>query len=485
MKILFVNPWVKSLFGDEKVRPGHPHLGLAYLIAVLKRRGITDIDIYDQGLEDDDGVLYGKIATLRPDLIGITSFSYCIDYATDMIDLIKEYTSAPIILGGAHVSAVKEEALQTTNADFAMYGEAESSFVTFLEEFDSTKQLDRVPNLIWKNSYGTVVVNDPAPLINDLDSLPFPDYEAFGFERYNYATAKALPIITSRGCPYKCNYCSVRLSMGRKFRPRNPENVVEEMKHWIAKYGITRFEINDDCFSFDLKRAERICDHIIREGLDITYEMYNGIRPDRVSEHLLKKMRDSGCVFVSYGCESANQSVINTMGKALKIEKVREAIELTNKVGIKNSVNFIIGHKGETYKNAMETIEFAKTLPTNFVNFYNVIPYPGTELYEWMKKNAKQLIPDKDYLAQIGSRDLEPVFETEDFTRQERIKALKKGYALYEKTILEFRFGKIVGFIFYLIARNRLLFKIGRKIALENPIGFNIYSFITRRSRTV
>jgi len=483
MRILFINPWQKSLFGDEKAKPGHPHLGLAYLIAVLKQHGITDIKVFDQGLENDDGVLFKELDSQKPDIICVTSFSYCIDYAKKIIDAIKKNTDIPIIIGGAHVSAVMEKVLDETQADFAMYGESEKSFLVFIEELLGEKRFDHVPNLIRRDKNGDLHVNAPAPYIEDLDSLPFPDYDAFDFERYSYATAKVLPIITSRGCPYRCNYCSVRLSMGRGFRPRSPENVITEMEHWISKYGIKRFEFNDDCFSLQMDRAEKICDLLIEKKLNITYEMYNGLRADRVSAKLLKKMKDSGCVFISYGCESGNQEVINNMGKSLKLEKVREALELTNKAGIRNSVNFIFGHKGETYKNALETLEFAKSLKTNFLNFYNVVPYPGTELYNWMKQNAKQLIPDEDYLSSIGSRDVDPVFETKEFIREQRIQVFLKGNALYEKTVLQFRFGKFIGFVAYLISRNRVLFKLGRIIALNNSVGFKIYCYITKKSR--
>jgi len=483
MNILFINPWLKTLFGDEKAKPGHPHLGLAYLIAVLKENGINNVNIYDQGLEDDDRVLFKKIDILKPDLIAMTTFSYCYDYATDLISKIKGYTGTPLIIGGPHVSATKEDILVRTLADFAMKGESEVSFIKFISELSDSKNYSKVGNLIWRDTRGNIVENEMEPFIKDIDVIPFPSYESFHFERYNYFGTKTLPIITSRGCPYGCNYCSVKLSMGKRFRPRSPENVIAEMKHWVKTYGIEKFEVNDDCFTLDMERAEKICDLIIKENLNIKYELYNGIRADRITERLLRKMKDSGCMFVSYGCESGNQSIVDNMGKSLKVEKIREAVELTNKAGIRNSVNFIIGHKGETYVTAMESIRFAKILPTNFVNFYNLIPYPGTDLYNWASKNASYMMSLDEYLGKIGSRDLTPVFETEEFPRKDRVKALKKGYALYERTVLQFRLGKFLGYIAYLISRNHILFSLGRKFALSNRLGFRIYSLLSFKSR--
>ena len=481
MKVLFVNPWLNAFLGNEKQKPSAPHLGLAYLIATLKYNGIDKVDVYDEGIENNDEILFKKIDMLRPDIIGVTTFSFGYENAVNLIEKIKKYTDVPVIIGGPHVSAVKGQALTTSVADFAMKGESELSFIKFLAELSNSKNFEKVGNLIWRNPFGNIVENKNEPLIENIDEIPFPDYEIFGFERYNNFTIKMFPIITSRGCPYGCNYCSARLSMGRGFRARSPENVIEEMKYWIKTYKIKKFGINDDCFNLDIKRAEKILDLIIKEGLDIKYGLYTGIRVDRVTEQLLRKMKESGCEFISYGCESGNQDIINNMGKSLKIGDVRKAVELTNKFDIRNSVNFIIGHKGETYKTAMDSINFAKTLPTNSVNFYNLIPYPGTDLHEWVSKNAYYIIPSNDYLSKVGSSDLMPVFETTEFSKKERIKALKKGFALSRKTSMQFKFGKIIGYVAYLISLNNFLFSKGIKFVFNNRAGFFIYRHLSRR----
>lgn len=485
MKIIFVNPWTKSLFGDEKQASGYPHLGLAYLIAVCKRDGYKDIKIFDQSIEKDNEILFRMITTYKPDLIAITSYSYCYSYAQDLIENIKvRFPLITIIAGGPHISATKGHILETTKVDFAMKGESEESFIDFLKEMEKNgENYGQVKNLIWR-SKKHIIENESGLFIKNLDLIPFPDYEAFKIEEYSCYKEHLVPIITSRGCPYGCNYCSIRLSMGRNFRARSPHNIVAEMKHWKDRLGINRYEVNDDCFAFDLKRAEKICDAIIEAKLGISYDIYNGIRADNVTEDLLNKMKQSGCMFISYGCESGNQEIVNnSIGKNLDLNKVIEAVNLTNKAGIKNSVNFIIGHPNETYYTAMQTLKFAKSLNTDFVNIYNLIPYPGTKLFDWMFKNASCKMPVEEYLERVGSRDPTPVFETKEFTRKERIKVLKKGYALYEKTVLQFRLGKVLGFIVYFLSRNRLLFTIGRKMAFDSGIGSKIYRLLTKRSR--
>lgn len=481
LKVLFVIPKLKSMFGDENAIPGHPHVGIAYIVSALKQNNI-DVEIFDETIEGNYKELYELTNSYDPDLIGITAFSYCLRYAFDLISKIKENFKYPVVIGGPHVSATKGEVLSDTGANFAIKGEGEVTLIELIRELQAPQpNFGRIDGLIWRNN-SEIIENRDRAWIEDLDSLPFPDYEAFKLERYSYSHHKTLPIITSRSCPYRCNFCSVRLSMGPRFRARSAENVVDEIEHWYKK-GWNSFEINDDCFSFDMDRAMRICDLIIERGLRITYQLYNGIRIDRVNEELLQKMKQSGCILISYGCEAGNDATLEAIKKGFKLNQVRKAVEWTKQAGIKNSVNFIIGHPGETYETAMDSIKFAKTLPTNFVNFYNLVPYPGTDLLEWVKQNANTLIPIESYLEDISYRDNTPIFETKEFTRKERKEVLEKGFALYERTILQFRFGKFLGYLAYLITRIKILARIGRTFALYNKAGIKLYRFLSYRSR--
>ncbi|MFH0876445.1 MAG: radical SAM protein [archaeon] len=480
MKILFVIPWMKSLFGDERTPPGHPHLGIAYLSAVLKQEG-HNVRVFDQGIEKDDSKLYSLIEDFKPNIIGITAFSYCMKFVKELINEIKKKSKAPIVIGGPHVAALHSEILQKTKADFAIKGEAENSFIGFLNNLPSG-DFAKADGLIWKKPNGEIIENKDAAYIKDLDSIPFPDFAVFDFKRYNYYQNKTIPLLTSRGCPYGCNYCSVRLSMGRGFRPRSADNVISEITLWYNR-GFTNFEFNDDCFSLDLGRAKLICRKILESKIKITWQLYNGIRVDRVDYELLLLMKKAGCIFISYGSESGVQDIINKIGKGIRLEQVEQAVNLTNKAGIKNSVNFIIGHPGETYSLALKSIRFASKLRTGFVNFYNVIPYPGTTLWDWIEKNGKWLYP-KDYILEnVGSRDLTPVFETNEFRRNDRIKALKLGFALYEKTIMKFRLGGFVGTSAYYFTRVPFVFRAARYIALENKFGNLVYNIMTGKSR--
>lgn len=480
-KILFVIPKVKSMYGDSHAKPLYPHVGIAYLTGFLKKHNYK-VKIIDQGINDNSNYLYNTITNFKPLIIGTTGFSYAYGYLESLIKDLKSHTDIPLIVGGPHVSATKEDMLKKTSVDFALAGEGETSFIKFLDEFIKTKpKYQNVPGLIYRNKTA-IKINPQSPYITKLDDLPFPDYGAFDLKIYPCATENTLPIITSRGCPYGCNYCSVRLSMGQCFRPRSPENVVKEINYWYKK-GFNQFDINDDCFTLDLKRAENICDLIIKKKIKIKIQLYNGIRVDRVTPQLLNKLKKAGCIFISYGCESGSQKIINKIGKNITLQQVRTAVEWTNSAGIKNAVNFIIGHQEESYQDAQETIKFADSLPTSYVNFYNLVPYPGTPVYQWVVKNASFLVPTETFLYSTSYRDNSPIFETKQFTKNQRHAIMKTGFNLYEKKLYRFRFGYNLGTTFYYVTRFKPAFTLLNYIVANNKLSMSLFKKLTNNSR--
>lgn len=481
MKVLFVIPVLRSMFGEKGGIPGHPHVGVAVLIAFLKENGY-EADVFDEGLDVSDIKLKAKIKEYSPDIIGVTAFSYCYRNVFILINKIKKMSKVPLVIGGPHVSAVKAQVLKETKADFAVKSEGEYALVELLVELSQKKpDFQKIDNLIWRKGK-RIIENKNRPLLKDLNLLPFPDYYAFKIEEYPCFKIKALPIMTSRGCPYGCTYCSVRLSMGRGFRPRSPENVLAEIKHWYQK-GWYNFDINDDCFTLDLERAEKICDLVIKNKLKIKFQLYNGIRVDRITPKLLGKLKKAGCTFIAYGCEAGNQDILNSIQKHITLDQVRQAVSWTNKAEIKNAVNFIIGHPTETYAQALETLTFAKSLPTNFVNFYNLVPYPGTESFTWAKAHAHFLVPPETFLRDVSYRDNSPIFETKEFTKEQRQEIMRRGFGLYEQKVLNFRLGSSFGMIVYWITRFGLLHKLIFDFALTNKIGNKIYQLFSAKSR--
>jgi len=444
-KTLFIIPPLKTLFGEEVAGVGgHPHVGIAYLAAMLRQNSLC-YEIIDMCLGYTYFQVLEFIKQYKPNLICITCFSYGYDKAYTLIEKIKNAhfsSNLPIVIGGPHTSAI----------------------------------------LIWKQDSQTIE-NKERPYIQELDALPFPAYDDFEIERYIYHDDRRLPIITSRGCPYQCNFCSVRLSMGNCFRARSPENVVDVLEYWYKK-GWNRFDFNDDTFTLDMGRAARICELIKERKLDIRFYLYNGIRANKIDEDLLRLMKEAGCRFLAYGCESGNNTVLRFIRKGLRVEDAINAVNMTKEVGIKHAVNFVIGHPTETYEKAMESIKLAKELKCDFVNFYNLIPYPNTDLFRWIKKsgNARFLYPVGVYLNKLSYRNITPVFETNEFLAEDRIRALKQGFDLYERTVMKFRFGKHAGYLSYLLARKRWIFEKSRRLLMHTKTGSKIYRWITKKS---
>lgn len=470
-KILFVIP---KIFADY---PGalNPHLGIAYMTALLDEYNLYS-EVFDMQLGYSFEDLLEKIKNTKPDLIGVSLFSFDYRNSYNFIDRIKEETKLPIVLGGCHVSSFMADVLKDTKADIAVYGEAENTIV----EICQGKKFNEIKGLIYREKE-EIKINEPQPLIHDLDSLPFPKYDKFELEKYNLTIDRRLPIATSRGCPYKCNYCSANLTVGRLFRARSPENIIEEIEYWVGK-GFNNFEIIDDCFNFDMIRAKKICDLIIEKGLKIQWRCGSGIRADRVDEELLEKMKKAGCVYLAYGLESGDPETLLKMKKAITLKQALKSFKLTQKIKIPFSINFIVGHADETYQKAMRSIKLAERIseyiPGAYVNFHNMIPFPGTELYEYVKKNGKFILPEDQVLTEAATLSGEPLFETPEFTFEERKIILKLGLKLTRKTHLRVRFGALNGFLAYHFFGGEKLYSLGRKMVMGTNLGRKIFNAV-------
>ena len=448
-----------------------PHPGIAYLAAMLKENNI-EAKIVDMRLGYSCNDLLRFVDQFNPSLVGVTSYSYGYKHNYEVVDAIKSQGGPLTVLGGPHVSAIQGKVLSETKADFAIKGEGEYSLLELCKCIeDQGTDYGKIRGLLWKDG-DKIIENKDRPYLQpqELDSLPFPAYEKFELDKY---TEKRIQVITSRGCPYRCIFCSVRLSMGNIFRPRNPENVINEIEYWYEK-GWNEFEIIDDCFNVNMDRAKKICDLIIERGLKIKYTCLNGLRVDRVDRELLQKMHKSGCNFIAYGIESGNDEVLRAIKKGITVEQVERAVELTNEIGIKNSGCFIIGHPSETLEKAMDTIKLAQKLPLCFTSFCNLVPYPGTELYEWIKENATLLYPPEVYLTYVSYRETKPIFETKEFPAGDRVRALRLGFATQWKTKVQFKRGRVLSFIAYHITRFDTLHRLFGKM-VKTKIGSKVF----------
>lgn len=485
-RALFIVPPLITVFQhDQDIRGGrdtyrarYPHIGFAYMVSILQQNDVS-CKVLDMNLGYSFNQLLDIVKFYVPDFICVTIYSAGYKEVYSLVNSIKKHYGGVIIVGGPHVSIFNRQVLETTNADFGVVGEGEYVLLELMQNLNLTD----IRGLIWRQN-SNIIINEKRPYITELDNLPFPAFYSFELDKYLCNMDKRLPMITSRGCPYSCIFCCTRLSMGRKFRARSPENVVNEIRHWHNK-GWNNFDINDDLFTLDRLRTKKICELILEDNLNIQFNLSVGVRVDSVDEEVLINLKKAGCKFISYGCEAGNDRMLREIKKGITIEDVLNAVMLTKKVGINHKVNFIIGHPMERYEDAMDSIQLARILGSNYVGFNNMIPYPGTEAYDIIESNhnARFLCEPDKYLNDRTHKKIMPVFETSDFPIWQKEKALQDGFSLEEKTLARFRFGKYKGLLVYCLSRNVFISRVSSWLfatIVSTRVGYATYRLIVK-----
>ena len=393
MKVLLINPKI-DLPIDVR---SSPSLGLAYLAAMSEQRG-DEVRVLDMDVEDTP--LRQVVREHVPEVIGITANTIQIAGAWRAARELKHITHATVVLGGPHPTFLPAESVERPEIDIVVRGEGELSWVDLCAHLEKADSLDRVRGITYQGD-GAVIDNPDRPVIEDVDSLPFPSYHLFKMDRYtnlqptlDHIGGPSYPILSSRGCPYRCTYCSQILP--RRWRARSPENVVEEWRWLVKDLGAKEIGVLDDSFNIDRGRVLAICDLIIAQGLNhVPWIMINGIRANLVDEELLGRMREAGCIRTAFGVESGNQRILDTViDKHLALDQVRAAFKAAKSVGMETIGFFIIGLPGETEETMEDTIRFACELDPIVANFSMATPFPGTEMYRQVLENGRLLVND-------------------------------------------------------------------------------------------
>jgi anaerobic magnesium-protoporphyrin IX monomethyl ester cyclase len=442
MRVCLINPpRIQSiLWGKPSV---FQPLDIAYAAAVLEEQHeVHIIDAPNEGwriLEDINGTLYrqgltnkeiaARIKQCSPAVVAITvPFSGWWTCAYEVASIAKSVDKDIIIaFNGLHPSARPAECLTYPNIDFVAIGEPEQTMFELMAALEQGNQggLKKVKGIGFKQD-GEIIFTPTRPPIQDLDSLPFPARHLLPMDAY-FAAVKENPLrgeiskrwtvmITSRGCPNNCIFCSVHVINGKKWRSRSPENVVDEIEQLVHTYRIEQIDFNDDNLTLDKKRAGAICDLIVERGIDIEWYNPTGVRADTLDENLLRKMKASGCKKLRVAPESGVQRVVDQIiGKNLNLKEVENAVVLCKKIGIKVGCFFVIGFIGETKEDIEETINYAyklKRLGADGFIFSIATPLYGTELYEQAKSGGylKECFNDEAF------SEAEPLIETPEFT---------------------------------------------------------------------
>jgi len=388
-----------------------PPLGLGYLASSLSARGLS-VRVHDNTLyEYNDEKLYGTIKDASPSVVGISAATPMIRRAHQIASLArKACPDALVALGGPHPSNTVTETLASPDVDVVVIGEGETTFPEVVAAFLSgSRDFSGIEGGAFKKD-GAVVLTPAREMARDLDSLPFPDLDIMPVEQYfdkggSYGILqkqkRSIPIIASRGCPSNCTFC-MRF-MGRKFRVRGAENIVDEIAYRQKKYGVSEFNFLDDNFTLHRKRVAEVCALIHKRGLKIQFRFPNGVREDFLTEDTLDALKSVGCYHLDFGIESGSQKVLDLMKKGKTVGKIAEKVRLCARRGFKLSASFLFGTPGETIEDMEETIRFAKSLPLDSASFAIVIPYPGTEL--------RDEVVSKGYLVHSDYEDYNPVIE--------------------------------------------------------------------------
>lgn len=359
----------------------------------------------------------------KPDLIGIyiTSMPISINHAVNIaIKAKKIYKPKLLIAGGPHLSLLGMEFMQENNVfDIGVVGEGEKTIIDLCDAVDGKKTLEDVPGIIFRQ--GRNVMENPkrAP-VEDLDSLPFPDYSDCFSSAHNTAY-DCYPLVTSRGCPYNCTFCAVRIYMGKKWRARNIDEVIKELEYAKKELNITRFRVWDDNFTQDIERAKAFCDLLNKHKINLSWSA-PCIRADKADYELFVKMKDSGCQAIGFGIESGDPHVLKKVCKGETIEDIEKAVNLAHRVGFYTYASFIIGLPGSTFESEMKSLKFAKRLKLHYVDFSLLWPVPKTPVRVWIAKNGRYINEAPEGI-RFGIINKRAYFETPDFTRTQRFKA--------------------------------------------------------------
>jgi len=320
-----------------------------------------------------------RIRCSQPKIIGLQVMFSMKEKALEIAKLVRR--DCELLVAGGPLPTVEPEDF-LSSFDVVVLGEGEQTMLELVRAVQGGTSLTNVSGIALTEK-GEVRVTSPRSFIENLDDVPFPSRELFDNEAYKHYYSKnfgytTTSVITSRGCPFKCDFCS-RPIFGNKFRSRTAANVAQEVET-VLRLSYDRIWFADDCFTLDRKRMLSICDELVRKRVGIGWECLS--RVDTVDLEVAKRMKQAGCVRVFFGLESGNEEVLKIMKKQATTRQALNAVRIFKKVGVQVGAFFIIGYPGENDETVLDTLNFASSLPLDYLSFTFPYPIPGTPLFE-------------------------------------------------------------------------------------------------------
>ena len=389
LKIVLIVP--PAAYVAERWQHGSlmPPLGIGYVAAVLEREGL-EVQIIDAQVERlSRRKLLARVRNAGADIAGLTFTTENRFDAFKTMKLLREsFPDLTIVAGGPHASLAAEDSLKHIDAlDIVVRGEGEYSTLKLMKVLREKEDLGEVPGISFRMN-GEVVHNSPHRFIESLDSLPFPARHLFPYEKYNFVLdvpgegkLPAANMMTSRGCPFNCNFCATPVNWGKRCRFRSPENILEEIEQLIKDYRVCAIWIFDDTFTVDKARTEKFCSLLMERNLKIHW--FCEIRADKnIDRELLSMMKKSGCFSVGFGVESGSQRILDeVVGKKIQLGHVDRIRSWCDELGIITNPFFIFSHPTEQWSEALQTLEFMRRFRSPHRSTVALLHvYPGTRL---------------------------------------------------------------------------------------------------------
>ncbi len=383
MKILLIQPF-SSISGSNHLPIGFLYLS-AYVLAHSKHEiKIIDLRVKRTPIKEKTN----EIIKWEPDIVGVTGLSIEWSGIKHVTKVIRELlgSNVPIVAGGSHATCFSNLVMKDTPVDYIVKNEGEKTFLALINALEKGEEVSKIKGLVYRNN-GSIIDTGQCEFIEDIDEIPFPAYHLLDMEIYfdnpRFHTSmnihnRAMPILSTRGCPFQCKFC-VRI-LGHKFRTRSAENVLAEVDWLVKTYGIRELHIEDDAFNTNPDRSKKIMHGIVDRNYRLSIILSSGIRGDLVDQELIDIFKKAGVFRISYGVEAASPRIKDLIKKELDLKKLEKSILMANRAGISTHGFFIIGFPTETEQEMMETINYALRSKLATAVFFVLKLFPGTAL---------------------------------------------------------------------------------------------------------
>jgi radical SAM superfamily enzyme YgiQ (UPF0313 family) len=454
-----------------KQRTLDPPLGLMALAGYVRASGLGvelfDLNYHNAATNEQIEAVFVERYVKRfheIKVIGFTTTTTTIYAAFRAAEIFRKYyPKATIVFGGAHASFVPDESLDKDFIDAVCIGEGEETLVEVIRG----KPFAEVDGLAWKrvaNGEVEFVKNKPRTRLKKLDDLPLPAYDLLDIGAYrpilgNFKRLPAMMLVSSRGCPWPCNFC--RRPVGRMWTYRSAQSLYDEFRHLSETYGIKDIAIMDDVFTVNEKRVDEFCDLLIEKPLDIKWKCF--ARVDIVNPEMLKKMQRAGCWGIMYGVENFNQTVLDGMAKGIEISQVYDAVRWSKEADLEVRVCMMVGNVGDTEEIINRNIDLLIDLDPDYIALAILTPFPGHDIYNWAIE--RDLITTFNWDDYYGST---PILKLDTLTPEQITHLFRK---------MAFRFYFRPGFIWKKLKRLRSF----EELRLNATGFFGLFSFALER----